>query len=61
MQLDPNVDRALGELWLISDTVTADLREDFAAAREEARRWHPSAMPPDWRPDVEQQRHLRRV
>ena len=48
MTRDPNVDRALGELWLISDIVSADVRADFQAARERAKRWYPSAMPKNW-------------
>lgn len=53
MKRDPNVDRALGELWLISDIITDDIRNDFEAARERAKRWHPSNMPKDWPPDAE--------
>ena len=53
MKRDPNVDRALGELWLISDIITADIRADFEAAKERARQWHPSVMPKGWDPNAE--------
>ena len=60
MQRDPNVDRALGELWLISDILTADINSDFEHAKERARRWHPSVMPKEG-PDDQHEPHLRRV
>lgn len=49
MTRDPNVDRALGELWLISDVLTADVKGDYAAAREKVSRWEPRPMPKGWR------------
>jgi hypothetical protein len=43
-----SVDRALAELWWISDRVTADLRDDFAAARQVVAGWEPEPMPEGW-------------
>jgi len=47
---DPHVDRRLGELWLISDVLTADINGDFASKKAEVARWEPAPMPPDWHP-----------
>lgn len=53
MQRDPNVDQALGELWLISEILATDIQGDFAAAKEKAARWEPRPMPKGW-PGAEQ-------
>ena len=38
---DPNVDPLLGELWALSDHLVAMIREDIAAAKQEAATWQP--------------------
>jgi hypothetical protein len=48
MTRNPNVDRALGELWLISEVLTTDLRGDFETARRKAAEWEPRPMPKGW-------------
>jgi hypothetical protein len=50
MQRDPHVDRRLGELWLISDVLTADINGDFASKKAEVARWEPAPMPHNWHP-----------
>jgi hypothetical protein len=49
LRADPNVDRMLGELWVIADTITIDLRSEFGALREEVASWEPRPMPAGWR------------
>ena len=48
MKRDPNVDRALGELWAISDVLTDLVREMTAAIREDISTWEPAPMPTGW-------------
>ena len=45
MTADPNVDRQLGELWLISEILTNDVRNDITSMRAEAARWEPAPCP----------------
>ena len=42
---DPNVDPLLGELWALSDHLVAMIREDIAAAKQEASMWSPEPAP----------------
>lgn len=46
MTRDPNVDRALGECWLVSDMLIADIRTDIAALKANAARWEPRPYQP---------------
>ena len=40
------VDKRLAELWHISDTVIAHLRDDTEAKRAQAAIWEPAPCPP---------------
>jgi hypothetical protein len=48
--LEPHVDRALGELWAISDEVIGLIREDAYVLKFKASAWQPAPMPPDYIP-----------
>ena len=41
MTRDPRVDSQLGELWALSDYLIAEIRKDFASAKQEAAKWQP--------------------
>jgi hypothetical protein len=52
MQRDPHVDRALGQLWLISDILTHDVNAEVIARKAEVAEWEPAPMPDDYIPET---------
>jgi hypothetical protein len=50
MQRDPHVDRALGELWAISDEFQRTVRDGLAQLEAEVAHWQPAPMPDDYIP-----------
>lgn len=58
MTLDPNVDRALAELWAISDAWREHVVGGLEAMRSYARGWEPRPMPENWGRDAQLKRRV---